>query len=225
MTDIVIVNRSSALTDHAIAAVIPAFQAQVNEDWAPHWNNRGAYLHFAGKTDPVPQGMWPLFILDHTDIPGAGGYHSDDHNLPQGKVFAADAITYGEAWTVDATHELLEMLGDPGTDTIVELPHNLHCLQEVCDACEADKFGYEKSGVRVTDFCLPQYFDRSGDGPFDFKGHLHHPAPALLSGGYLGIELPNGMWTQIVKRNELGEMSRRAKRVGRTVPRLGVSHE
>lgn len=223
MTDIVLVNRSTVLTDAAIQAVIPAFQAQVTEDWLPHWPGRSATVHFAALLGSVPAGMWPLYILDTTDVPGAGGYHDDDTGTPQGKVFAGDAMQYGEAWTVDATHELLEMLGDPDTNTIIPLPHQLHCLQEVCDAVEADQYGYTKPRwpeVLLSDFCYPAYFT-GGHGPFDAMRHLTKPAPALLHGGYLGIELPDGQWTQIVKRRADGTTSRREQRRGRTSDRLG----
>jgi len=216
MTDIVIVNRCTALSDAAIHAVLPAFQAQVSEDWLRVWPGRGATLHFAGLNNGVPAGWWPLYILDTTDVPGAGGYHDEQSNVPYGKVFAADAISYGEHWTVDATHELLEMLGDPQTDTILPIPHTQwHCLQEVCDAVEADQYGYTKPRwphVRLTDFCYPAYFTGAA-GPYDAMRHLTKPAPALLHGGYLGIELPDGQWTQIVMRREDGTMSRRAHRL------------
>jgi hypothetical protein len=217
MTDVVIVNRSTVLTDAEIRAFIPAFQAQVSEDFAQHWHFT-ATLHFAGLLDAVPTGMWPLYILDTTDVPGAGGYHEDDTGIPTGKVFAADAIQFGEAWTVDASHEGLEMLADSDADTILPLPapySQYHCLQEVCDAVEADRYGYVKPRwpkVRLTDFCYPAYFT-GGPGPYDAMRHLSRPAPALLSGGYLGIELPDGEWTQIIKRDELGRASRRSYRL------------
>src|SRR5215469_7028030 len=146
MTDIVIVNRCTVLSDAAIDAVVPAFQAQVTEDWLPHWPGRGATLHFAGLKDAVPAAMWPLYILDTTDVPGAGGYHDEQSGVPYGRVFAADAISYGEAWTVDAGHEAFEMLGDPYVNTILPIPKTQwHCYQEVCDAVEADQYGYHKA--------------------------------------------------------------------------------
>jgi hypothetical protein len=227
MTDIVLINQSTVLSDAEIQAVIPALQAQVSEDWLAHWPGRGATLHFASASHVYPSAWWPLYILDHTDVAGAGGYHDDDGGLPQGKVFAADAMMYGEAWTVDASHEALEMLGDPTVNAIVPLPHfpRYHCYQEVCDAVEADQFGYSKPRwphVRLSDFCYPSYFTGQLDSSrrFDAMGHLNAPAPALLSGGYLGIELPNGHWTQIVQRRADGRMSRRAQRIGRTARRL-----
>ena len=75
--------------------------------------------------------------------------------------------------------------------------------------------------MRLTDFCYPAYFT-GAPGPYDAMRHLTKPAPALLHGGYLGIELPDGEWTQIVKRREDGTMSRRAQRSGRTSRRLGA---
>jgi hypothetical protein len=224
--DIVLVNRSTVLQDHEIEGVIPAFQAQVTDDWAPHWpaNGPGTKLHFAGRDAPVPQGLWPLFILDHTDVPGAGGYHDDDAGLVQGKVFAGDAMQYGEAWTVDATHELLEMLGDPTADIILPIPYTqLHCYQEVCDAVEADRYAYPKNGHLVTDFVLPGYFTGKGGPHFDFAGHLIGHVPTLLHGGYLAEQQPNGQWTQIVKRDAAGNMSRRAMRSHRIVKRMGLA--
>jgi hypothetical protein len=214
LTTIAIVNACTVLTDVQIAAAVPALQAQVTEDWLPHWPGRGATVVFVAKGGAIPAGAWPLRIMDTTDVPGAGGYHDDDGGTPEGKVFAADALQYGEAWTVDTSHELLEMLGDPTTNIILPLPGHpgLHCAQEVCDAVEADRYGYMKGGFLLSDFCLPAYFSPHAPGPFDFKRHLPGGgrAPALLHGGYLGIELANGEWTQIVKRREDGSLSRRA---------------
>lgn len=225
---ITIVNNSTVLTDDEIRAVIPAFQAQVDEDWFSHWGN-GAKLLFAPKGSGALAGTtWPLYITDTTDVPGAGGYHDDDTGTPEGKVFAKDAMDFGEAWTVDATHELLEMLGDPTTNTMIALMgryRGFHCLQEVCDACEADRYGYTKLAwphVLLTDFCLPAYFHGTS-GPYDFKGHLTKRAPGLLPGGYLGIELPDGDWTQLTKPLENGQMSRRARRSRRIAHRLAAT--
>jgi hypothetical protein len=64
-----------------------------------------------GKT--APKGSWPLYLMDHSDEPGALGYHMDEHGRVEGKVFAADDQKYGVSWTIDLTHELLEMLGGP----------------------------------------------------------------------------------------------------------------
>ena len=152
--EIVIVNKCTVLTDADIQAVIPAVQAQVTGDFAPIWG-ASATLQFLGKGKHVPANIWPLYVMDHTNTPGALGYHQDSHGRVSGRVFAADDQEYGVSWTVDLTHELLEMLGDPTTNTLIKLPDGKECLQEVCDAVEDDAVAYEKGGVLVSDFVLP----------------------------------------------------------------------
>ena len=144
-------------------------------------------MQFLGKGHRVPKGIWPLYLLDHSDQPGALGYHLDQHGRIQGKVFAADDQRYGVSWTVDLTHELLEMLGDPTTDTLINLPDGRQYIREVCDAVEDDSVAYMKNGVLVSDFVTPAYFFESKDTKYDFCGKLNGTAPTLTPGGYLGI--------------------------------------
>jgi hypothetical protein len=98
MTEIVVINKCSVLSDAHIQAVIPAVQAQVSEDFAPIWE-ASATLAFLGRGKPVPKEIWPLFVMDHSDEPGALGYHVDEHGRIEGKVFAADDQRYGVSWT------------------------------------------------------------------------------------------------------------------------------
>jgi len=119
--------------------------------------------------------------------------------------------------TVDLTHELLEMLGDPTTNNLINLPDGRQCIREVCDAVEDDSIGYMKNGVLVSDFVTPAYFFESNDTKYDFCGRLTGPAPALTPGGYLGIYDPTtGQWTQVTARLQNGQQSYRSRRHGRT---------
>jgi len=216
MTEIVIINQCSVLSDENVQAVIPAVQAQVSEDFAPIWN-ADATVQFLGKGQKVPKGIWPLFLMDHSDQPGALGYHVDEHGRIEGKVFAADDQQYGVSWTVDLTHELLEMLGDPTTNTLINLKDGRQCIREVCDAVEDDSIAYMKNGVLVSDFVTPAYFFESNDTKYDFCGHLTGQAPTLTPGGYLGIYDPTtGQWTQVTARLQNGKQSYRSRRHGRT---------
>jgi hypothetical protein len=227
MDKIVVVNHSTVLSDEQVQNVIPALQAQVHEDFAPAWGI-DADVEFASS---VLSGTWMLEILDTTDVPDAGGYHTDDQGRISGKVFARDAIEAGEAWTVDASHELLEMLADPtaGTDPsqYIDLTGHyagLQCLREVCDAVEDDALGYSRPGVdgrpvQLSDFVLPAYFgevNQAGTGP-DFKGRMHDgtEAPALLHNGYLGIYDPaTQQWSQV---SDFALLTRRHHRSARRV--------
>ena len=225
MTNIVLINQTTVLTDAQVGVVLPVLQTLFDRDFEPTWNTGLAVKVM--QDDNAASGEWPIYLMDTTDIPGAGGYHEDDTAMPTGKVFVKDAMDAGEAWTVDLTHEFLEMCGDPTTNVLIALPGmpGYSCLREVGDAVEADQFGYQIDGVLVTDWCTPEYFYQKGSNPpvpgsgsgvvarglYDFMDHIHKPAPALLDGGYLGIRDPEGNWSE-VSDFVRGALSRRARR-------------
>jgi hypothetical protein len=94
------------------------------------------------------------------NFPNAGGASSDRGiAMARGKVFVGSDIPTGYTWTVTASHELLEMLADPDINltAFVESTASSGVLYayEVCDACEADEFGYKINGTLVSDFVFP----------------------------------------------------------------------
>jgi hypothetical protein len=64
------------------------------------------YLPNPKKT---PAGVWPIQLVK-TLPPDEGGFHCDKHKQPYAKVIASKD---DPTWTVDASHEILEMLVDP----------------------------------------------------------------------------------------------------------------
>jgi hypothetical protein len=234
MTKVVLVNQTrSVLTDDEVAAVVPVLQTLFDRDFEPVWGTALAVRVSSIPTGAeVPIDCWPIYLQDTTDQPGAGGYH-EDQGLPFGKVFARDAMEANESWTVDLTHEFLEMCGDPTTQVLIDLPQmaGFACLREVGDAVEEDTLGYQIDGVLVTDWCTPEYFyQKPADGGpivprpgtrlagltprglYDFMGHINAPAPALLHGGYLGIRYPDGEWGSVNMFKRDGRQSRRSMR-------------
>jgi hypothetical protein len=131
-----------------------------------------------------------------------------NEGLPLGKVFASTDLQYGQKWSVTASHELLEMLGDPDINlsALVEDDANgsgtLYAY-EVCDACEADDDGYDIDGVQVSDFVYPTWFETMWSNAsvdsvqFDYMKHVSAPFE-LRPGGYIGIyNIKSGSgWTQ-----------------------------
>src|SRR3989454_11276915 len=108
-----VINRSTVLSDSEVQAVVPALQTQVHRDFAPAWGI-DADLTFVPQEGTPSPGSWWLVVLDNSDQAGALGYHDvTDEGMPLGKVFAKTDMIYGLQWTVTASHELLEMLGDP----------------------------------------------------------------------------------------------------------------
>jgi hypothetical protein len=163
---------------------------------------------------------WWLTVFDNSDQAGALGYHDlTPDGLPLGKIFAATDQQYGENWTVTASHELLEMLGDPDVNlsALVQSSNTAGRLYayEVCDACEADAAAYQINSVLVSDFVFPAWFEsfrQANSTPFDFQKKITAPFQ-LLAGGYIGVfDIRSGSgWTQITAEGMPHEYKARAR--------------
>jgi hypothetical protein len=203
---VALINASTTLTDQQVQAVLPALQTQVHRDFAPAWGI-DADLTFVPHGASPPPNSWWLSILDDSDQAGALGYHeTTDQGLPLAKVFARTAIQDGVQWTVTTSHELLEMLADPEINLTVfvqptDTTGTLYAY-EVCDACEADQYGYNIDGTQVSDFVYPAWFESfrsSGSTQFDHTNSLQSTLPQLLPGGYIGaFDVGSGTgWHQV----------------------------
>jgi len=131
------------------------------------------------------------------------------------------------SWTVTASHELLEMLGDPDINlsAFVQTGNNTASLfsYEVCDPCEMDEQGYEINGVKVSDFVYPSWFEgfrEPGSTQFDYKNQINAPLK-LLPGGYCAVlDIPTGLgWYQI------NEPAGQRARTRNLVPSIGARRE
>ncbi|KDB07801.1 hypothetical protein LIG30_3003 [Burkholderia sp. lig30] len=216
-TSVSIINASTVLTDAQVQAAVPALQTQVHRDFAPAWGI-DADLTFIPTGAAPAGGSWWLTILDNSDQAGALGYHDvTNEGLPLGKVFAGTDIQNNAKWTVTASHELLEMLADPEINLTVFVQPSATAgvlyAYEVCDACEADQFGYDINGVAVSDFVYPAWFEafrNAGSARFDHGERLQKPVPALLAGGYIGAfdVAFGGGWNQITAEGRLAYQMR-----------------
>lgn len=230
-TQIAVMNQSTVVTDAAAKSATDALQIQVHHDFCPAWGI-DADLTFVEKGKTPPKGYWWLVILDNADQAGALGYHDlTDEGLPLGKVFAATDIQYHTEWTVTASHELLEMLGDPDINlaAFVETSPTAGVLYayEVADACEDDQDGYKIGEVLVSDFVFPAWFESfraPNSTQFDFRNLITAPFQ-LLPGGYIStydVKVGGG-WTQITAATTTLQYAMRAsvgsRRERRRTPR------
>jgi hypothetical protein len=224
-TKIEFVNESTVITDKQAKAVLDPLQIQVHRDFAPAWGI-DADLSFVPKGAQPSGGSWWIGFFDNSDQAGALGYHDlTNSGLPVGKVFVESDLQSKSSWTNDASHELLEMLGDPDINLAAYKPEGKKVIfyaHEVCDACEDDRYGYKIGGVLVSDFVFPSWFEgfrKEGSTQFDFGKHITKPFQ-LLPGGYIGVlSVDSGRgWHQVdydaspryVSRPRLG--SRRQRR-------------
>lgn len=205
---IALINKSDDLTDEALGVIHTALRQQINQDFLPTWGVT-AELHQVHEGEAPPAGMWWLVFLNDSDQAGALGYHDLTPDLhPISKVFVATDLKFGAAPSVTASHEVLEMLGNPYLgDCVVDPRTGRLYAKEVGDAVEADEFAYRKGEVLVSDFVLPAFFDprhRGKSEPLSFKGHVDEPF-SLAKGGYLSyIDLSNLKkgWQQVTDEEE-----------------------
>lgn len=213
---IAVQNQFVGLTDQQVQAVVDALQIQVHKHFAPAWGI-DAEITFYPK-GALPRGAWQLIILDNSDQAGALGYHDlTSEGLPLGKVFAGTDLKYGTSWSVTASHELLEMLGDPDINLTVFVENKAGTgvlyAYENCDACEDDSFAYLINGIKVSDFVFPSWFQKFHlpGTQFDYGKHITQPFE-LLQGGYIGIyDIESGSgWQQKYPADQVLKYSMRA---------------
>ncbi len=181
--------------------VAAALQMQVARDLSPLWDVSAVVSPFLALGD-VPPGFLPLVVVGTALPMNRAGFHLTTGGQP------AALIEYCGDWSTSASHELIEMLCDPGGTTT--LPGSslgdqkksagatrivkgdrtyqdqgfVKYLMEVCDPCEAST--YKIDGVNVSDFVTPHYYNppSTGIARYSFTGRVNGPL-RLLGGGYI----------------------------------------
>ena len=204
MITISLLRETTLLNDNDVSAAVSALQTQVHAHFAEPWGIDAIIRFVAG---PPPRGSWWIVLVDDPEQADTLGYHDlTDEGLPIGKAFVKTTQEAQGNWTVTISHEVLEMLVDPGINLSVlrdednGKPVRLFSY-EICDPCEADEFGYKIDNILVSDFVYPSWFE-SFHSPrsvqFDYCGRIREPFQ-LLPGGYANVRAINepGGWTQI----------------------------
>lgn len=183
---------------------IAAAQRFVDERLAPVWGV-SARLRVRKKTRP---GCWALVFVDTEKEAQDDGWHDlTPAGMPMAKIFlsvlndeighrdpAVHAKMFRNAVTATATHEIAEMLVDPGVTMCVQrIGYGMYSL-EVADPVEED--GFYIDGFLMTDFVYPSWYEsfhKPGSTKFD-ECHLLTRPFQLRKTGYASI-FRNGRWT------------------------------
>jgi len=187
-------DKTKEIDPELMQSVAAALNIQVNRDLAPIWNVQ-ATVTALPNASKIPAGVWPVFLVKSLP-PGEGGFHLDKHNQPYAEVIASPE---SDEWTIDASHETVEMLVDPNGNRlqnstsitvkngkIEDSNGEFAYLVEACDPCEADNFGYSIQGVAVSDFITPHFYDpeKVAGTRYSFTGAIPRPRD-ILPGGYI----------------------------------------
>jgi hypothetical protein len=207
--------------------VQPALQEQVDAHFAPAWGITAELIPHIKREDarsditvmlekyPRLADAWWLVLLDRpTAEPkrGVSGYHDvapAPNRRPIAKVFVETDRNHNRAWTKSASHELLEMLADQGTNATIFRPTNEEATRgqlyayEVCDPCDADRYEIPVDGkrIQVSNFVYPAWFEwfRSKGTRYAHVEYENMEPFQLRPGGFIYVlEVPGGnMWHEM----------------------------
>ncbi|HTS24287.1 MAG TPA: hypothetical protein VMH81_00315 [Bryobacteraceae bacterium] len=194
-----IADRTRQIDPELLQETAAALAIQVTRDLGPVWNVQATVRALPSATH-IPVGVWPVFLVASLP-PGEGGFHLDKKNQPFAEVIATPD---SNDWTIDASHEILEMLVDPmgnrlQTSLAIKISGNgvkdttgdFEYLVEACDPCEANDFAYEIQGIAVSDFITPRFYDpvATSGTRYSFGGNIKAPRQ-ILPGGYISFVDP-----------------------------------
>lgn len=183
----VVVDIDAGTTAAERLAYAQAQQDQVNLDFGPAWEfPLSTVVRVASSPTDVKTGEVEVRLIDKPTMDGAIGYHDQKPDgTPIIYVFVGLAKQLGEEWTVCASHEVLEVLGDPRLRLCVELGDGTIWDHEVCDRVES--LSYKRNGVSLSNFNTPQCFEPDPTPQpgvkYDFMGASTAPNQTL-AGGY-----------------------------------------
>lgn len=194
-----LVDRTKKLNPSLVESTAAALNLQVSRDLPQFWNIQATVRYL---TDPhkIPVGVWPVFLVDKLP-PGEGGVHLDRKNQPYSLVIGTPD---SDDWTIDASHETLEMLVDPfgnrlQTSRAIEIAGKstqdtlgeFEYLVEACDPCEGNQYAYTIQGISVSDFITPRFYDPvvTAGTRYSFGGNIKRPRE-ILPGGYISFINP-----------------------------------
>lgn len=193
---VAVVAETSAVAPGDLSQVAAALQKQVTRDFTPLWDIQATVDAFP-SLDDMPADYWPVIVKDQIDVAGAAGVHEDENGQP----FAL--VEMSDSWSLTASHETLEMLGDPTGNRLVAGQSlkadqgRVLYLVELCDPCEDAQFAYTANGILVSDFITPSFEDplTSPGVRYSFTGAVTAPHQ-VLKGGYISWQDESGQWWQ-----------------------------
>jgi hypothetical protein len=194
-----LVDKTGKLDSALLQATAAALNIQVMRDLTQFWNVR-ATVRLLPDPHHIPVGVWPVFLVAKLP-PGEGGVHLDKKNQPYSLVIGSPD---SDDWTIDASHETLEMLVDPAGNRLQasraikitgksteDTAGEFEYLVEACDPCEANQYAYSIQGIAVSDFITPHFYDPvvTASARYSFGGHIQKPRQ-ILPGGYISFINP-----------------------------------
>ena len=199
VSQIGLVDKTGNIDSELLQETAAAISIQVTRDLWPIWGVNATVQHLPSPKK-IPVGVWPVFLVAKLP-PGEGGFHLDKRNQPYAEVIASPD---SDDWTLDASHEIVEMLVDPmgnrlqtsraieiSASGVADTTGEFDYLVEACDPCEADAYAYSINGIAVSDFITPNFYDpvATSGMRYSYGGNIRAPRQ-VLPGGYISFVDP-----------------------------------
>jgi hypothetical protein len=203
-----LVDVTQQIDDDLVHAAAVALNLQATRDLPQFWPVTATVMYLP-NANKVPPGVWPVQLVKKLPA-GEGGFHSDQHKQPYAQVIAKKG---DPTWTIDASHEILEMLVDPygnrmqssveieitSSGKIQDGTGQFGYLVEACDPCEDNSYAYTINGIAVSDFITPHFYDAvaTPGTRYSFTGAVKAPRQ-ILPGGYISWVTGDDQWQQLL---------------------------
>jgi hypothetical protein len=189
-----LVDTTGQIDPKLVEACAHSLDRQVAHDLAPAWGVK-ANVQYVKNGRKMPTGLWLIRLVKKLP-PHEGGFHQTKHNQPYAEVIAS---ADDDSWTIDASHELCEMLIDPYGNKmqsskairidgkgVKDTEGQFNYLVEACDPCQAKECAYKIGDIHVSDCITPHYYDEvlRPDTRYSLNGAVKSPRQ-VLPGGYI----------------------------------------
>jgi hypothetical protein len=181
---IALVSESASVSYAELSQVCAAIQFQVQYHFYPVWKAAAIITPYPSLESVPSSAYWHIIVQDDINEPGVAGIHGAANNQPYA------LIQYGPYWSVEASHECLEMIADPWGNAMRQGPSHapgqgeVSYVLEICDPVQDLSYAYEIYTSYVSNFYFPSYFDLNAPAgtQFDYRRALTAPLQVLPNG-------------------------------------------
>lgn len=198
MRSIAVIPRGFTPDAGRFAQIVHAVNVQVQKDFTPAWHIAASVGYFPRLQDAPPGSS---FVLVAPDVKEQEGSHFSPCATDE-PPFALVSYTNDETWSVLLSHEILEMLVDPGNQYFESGPdpdnqsRQAKFLVEICDPCMGHSYVNEEApGIQVADFCLRAYYGLEAGSQMTHRKNIDAPF-TVARGGYLTWQNAADEWRQ-----------------------------
>lgn len=174
--------------------LMQAWMEQIMGPFTKEWGAQLCTMRYGSESDRDPTDIAVHFRDSIPEAPGALAFHQVVNGVPDIELGCDLFSSWADSGdssslSVGGSHELLELLGDPGANRWADLQDQLNRTRAMETADRVQNTCYPAcNGYPVTNFVNQSFFIPGASGPYDYMGALTDQNPPQ-SGDKLGYEV------------------------------------